>query len=72
MPIGITTKINATMDIRAMVEYFRSRIHAIAMAEHTHLVAVMAKEFKEKQPKFYSYIASQVNGLDECIKEYLG
>ena len=72
LPIGITTKINATMDLRAMIDYFRARISGIAMAEHTYMVALMAQEIKTKQPKFYDYISSQVNGLDDCIEEYLG
>ena len=71
LPIGITTKINATMDLRAMIDYFRARISDIAMAEHTYMVALMAREIKIKQPKFYDYISSQVNGLDDCIDEYL-
>ena len=71
LPIGITTKINATMDLRAMIDYFRARISDIAMAEHTYMVALMAREIKEKQPKFYEHISSQVRGLDDCIDEYL-
>ena len=71
LPIGITTKINATMDLRAMIDYFRARISDIAMAEHTYMVALMARELRDKQPKFYDYVSSQVNGLDECIDEYL-
>jgi len=72
LPIGITTKINATMDLRAMIDYFRARISDIAMAEHTYMVALMANELRGRQPKFYCYISSQVDGLVECIKEYLG
>ena len=71
LPIGICTKINATMSLRAMIEYFRARTSDIAMAEHTHLVALMAQEMMDQQYRFYNFLCSQVNGLDDIRKEYL-
>ena len=72
LPIGICTKINATMSLRAMIEYFRARTSAIAMAEHTYLAALMAGELCNHHPEFYFFVCNQVRGLDDIRKEYLG
>lgn len=71
LPIGICTKINATMSLRAMIEYFRARTSAIAMAEHTYLAALMADELCDHHPEFYLFLCGQVDGLNNIRKEYL-
>ena len=56
LPIGITTKIVVTLDLREVIAYFRARTSSIAQDEHTQLVFRMMKAFERQQPEYWSII----------------
>src|SRR3990167_3483627 len=71
MPIGVLSSTNATMDLKSLVDYFRARTIDITMDEHTYLVCLMAKEMKEKQPKFFEYVLKNCKNLQQTMEKYL-
>lgn len=70
MPMGTCTKIGVTMRLRDMIEYFKGRTGDIAQDEHTYLVCLMAKEMRDKQPEFFSFIKTKCKGLEETMEKY--
>lgn len=70
MPMGTCTKIAVTMRLRDMIDYFKGRTSDIAQDEHTYIVCLMAKEMREKQPEFFSFIKTQVPKLEETMVKY--
>lgn len=71
MPMGTCTKIAVTMRLRDMIDYFKGRTSDIAQDEHTYIVCLMAQEMKEKQPEFFTFISSKVQGLEDTMSKYL-
>jgi len=68
LPIGTTTSIVCTADLRSLIEYFKSRTLDITQGEHHYMVYLIAKTFKEHQPKFFEFTCSKVNGLKELVE----
>lgn len=71
MPMGTCTKIAVTMRLRDMIEYFNGRTSDIAQDEHTYIVCLMAKEMRDKQPEFFSFIKVRAKGLEITMEKYL-
>jgi len=71
MPMGTLTAIGLVTNLRALIEYFASRTSSIAQNEHTYIVALMAKELKLKQPKFFDFIAKKVPNIIKIMEDYL-
>lgn len=70
MPMGTCTKIAVTMRLRDMIDYFKGRTGDIAQDEHTYIVCLMAKEMRDKQPEFFSFIKSKVPNIEETMVKY--
>lgn len=70
MPMGTCTKIAVTMRLRDMIDYFKGRTSEIAQDEHTYMVCLMAKEMKEKQPKFFDFIKTKATNIEKVMEEY--
>lgn len=68
LPIGTTTSIVMTANLRVLIDYFRGRTSSITQGEHHYLVYLIAKAFKEKQPKFFDFVCTKVNGLKELVE----
>ena len=67
LPIGTTTSIVVTADLRTMIDYFKSRTIGITQGEHHYLVYLIAKEMQKVQPRFFEFICERVNGLKELV-----
>jgi len=67
LPIGQTTSIVITMDLRTLVDYFRNRTSSIVQDEHKELVVKIAKAFEESQPNFFQFVCTKVDGLKELV-----
>jgi len=61
LPIGTTTSIECSTNLKSLVDYLRARTGSI-------MAFLIAKEFKRVQPMFYKFVCSQVKGLDELVK----
>lgn len=70
MPMGTCTKIAVTMRLRDMIDYFKGRTGDIAQDEHTYIVCLMAKEMRDKQPEFFSFIKTKVSNIEETMERY--
>lgn len=70
MPMGTCTKIAITMRLREMIEYFKGRTGDIAQDEHTYIVCLMAKEMRDKQPEFFSFIKTKVGNIEDTMQKY--
>ncbi len=68
LPMGTTTSIVMTADLRTMIDYFRGRTSKITQGEHHYLVYLIAKAFREQQPKFFDFICTKVDGLKELVE----
>jgi len=53
-----------------MIEYFNGRTSGITQDEHTYLVCLLAKEMKDKQPEFFSFIKTKCKGLEDTMELY--
>jgi len=69
MPLGTTTTMSAVMRLRDVMQYVRDRSSAISQDEHTQVVAVLLKELKTKQPKYYELMKS--DKTEALIQEYV-
>lgn len=68
LPIGTTTSIICTVNMRYLIEYFQSRTISISQGEHHFLVYLIAKEMEKFQPKFFRFICTKVKGLKELVE----
>lgn len=56
MPMGTTTKIVMTTNMKELISYFKARTLDIAQDEHTYLVSLIWKELNDKSPEFASIL----------------
>lgn len=56
MPMGTTTKIVMTTNMKALKDYIKARTLDIAQGEHTFITEKILKELKEKSPEFYELV----------------
>ncbi len=69
LPIGTTTSIVVTTDLRALIEYFKSRTLNITQGEHHYLTYLIAKEMSKKQKKFFEFTCTRVKNLKNLIRK---
>lgn len=70
MPMGTCTKMTAVMRLKDIMTYARDRTSAISQDEHTFLVMLLLKEFKNKAPKFYENFVKHEK-TEELMSKYL-
>ena len=68
LPIGTTTSIVMTANLRVLIDYFRGRTSNITQGEHHYLVYLIASAFKKRQPRFFDFVCTKVNGLKELVE----
>jgi len=68
LPIGTTTSIVMTANLRVLIDYFRGRTSSITQGEHHYLVYLIALAFKKGQPQFFNFVCTKVNGLKELVE----
>lgn len=55
MPMGTTTNIVMTTNLKDLINYIKARTLNITQDEHTYLVMLICKALKEKAPFFYQH-----------------
>ena len=70
-PIGTLTKIGSCWNLASLIDYFGARTSDIAQDEHTLVTCLMAKELRDKQPKFFNLITELwLKKLPETMAKY--